>query len=79
MRISNKEHQVGFRRAKGLVCVYEAAQILGASRQTVYRWEDAGMMPGRITMGGTRRYYRREDILAMAAIRQTLLLGEGTE
>lgn len=71
MKRSRKEKQVDVRRIRGLVCVYEAAAILGKSRQTLYRWEDAGRMPERITKGsGTRTYYRRADILVLAATRQ---------
>ena len=45
MKMTKKDHQVAFRRVMGLVCIYETAEMLGVSRQTLYRWQDAGKIP----------------------------------
>lgn len=80
MKMSRKDHQAGFRRSKGVFCVSEAAEVLCVSRETLYRWEEADIMPERVTVGsGTRTYYRRSDILTMHATRQALLLGDVSE
>lgn len=80
MKMTKKDHQVAFRRVMGLVCIYETAEMLGVSRQTLYRWQDAGKMPERIVKGsGTRTYYRLADILALTATRNGPLQEAGSE
>jgi excisionase family DNA binding protein len=59
--------QLPGRQKHGLLTVEEAASILNKPRRTIYRWEDAGKMPSRVTpIWGRRSYFRLADIKEMS-------------
>ena len=45
-----------YTQSEKLVSIGEAAEILGVARNTLRRWEDAGDLTAKRTVGGHRRY-----------------------
>lgn len=45
-----------YTNSEKLVSIGEAVEILGVARNTLRRWEDAGYLTPKRTVGGHRRY-----------------------
>ena len=51
--------------AKGLYTAAQAAQALGVSKRTVYRWESEGRLRLYVRKGTGRRVYKGSDLLRL--------------
>jgi len=47
----------------GIFTISEAARTLGISKRTLLRWEKAGLITSRRTVGGARRFSKKDVIL----------------